>query len=327
VRLDVVKVFSLAKAGVEHLPEPVARALFTAAADVVWALRVGGTTQLERNLQRARPDLDRRGIRRLSREGLRAYLRYYCEAFQLPRLTEDRLSARVRVVGDAAVRETLAGGRSVICALGHLGNWDLAGAWGAKNLGPVVTVAEHLEPEEVFQGFLDFRTGLGMTIIPFEKNGGVFRQLIRHARTSASMMPLLADRDLTATGVEVDLLGHRARVAPGPAALALATGLPLHPTMIRHERLGGARRRAAGSRWGIVIEFLPPVHPSAADDGGSPDVATLTQRWVDVIGAKIREHPADWHMLQRVFLADLDPARLARAGASAGPEGTAGEES
>jgi phosphatidylinositol dimannoside acyltransferase len=326
VRLDVVKVFSLARAGVEHLPEPVARALFTAAADLAWALRLGGTTQLERNLQRVRPGLDRRALRRLSRDGLRAYLRYYCEAFQLPRLTEDQVRARVRVVGDAAVRETLAEGRSVVCALGHVGNWDLAGAWGTKNLAPVVTVAEHLEPEEIFQGFLDFRTGLGMTIIPFEKNGGVFRQLIRHARTSASMIPLLADRDLTATGVEVDLFGHRARVAPGPAALALATGLPLHPTMIRHERLSGPRRAAAASRWGIVIEFLPPVD-LPADDGGAPDVATLTQRWVDALAARIREHPADWHMLQRVFLADLDPARLARAAASAGPEARAGEES
>lgn len=326
MRLDVVKVFSLAKAGVEHLPEPVARALFTAAADAAWAFRLGGTTQLERNLRRVRPDLDRRALRRLSRDGLRRYLRYYCEAFQLPRLTEDEVRARVRVIGDAALRETLAEGRSVVCALGHVGNWDLAGAWGAKNLGAVVTVAERLEPEEIFQGFLDFRTGLGMTIIPFEKNGGVFRQLIRHARTSASVIPLLADRDLTATGVEVDLFGHRARVAPGPAALALATGSPLHPTMIRHERLSGPRRRAAGSRWGIVIEFLPRVD-LPTDDGGWADVATLTQRWVDELAARIQAHPADWHMLQRVFLADLDPERLARASASAGPEGRAGEES
>ncbi|WP_043499700.1 phosphatidylinositol mannoside acyltransferase [Georgenia sp. SUBG003] len=324
MRLDVVRVFSLARAGVEHLPEPLARGLFTVVADLAWALRAGGTAQLERNLLRVRPELDRRAIRRLSREGLRAYLRYYCEAFQLPRLDEGRLRARVRVVGDAPVREALTEGRSVVCALGHLGNWDLAGAWATKSLGPVVTVAEHLQPEEIFQGFLDFRTGLGMTIIPFEKGGGVFRQLIRHARTSASVIPLLADRDLTATGVEVDLLGERARVAPGPAALALATGLPLHPTMIRHERLSGARRRAAGSRWGIVIEFLPRV--DATDDDGAADIATLTQRWVDALGAKIHEHPAQWHMLQRVFLADLDPARLARA-ASSGPDGRAGEES
>lgn len=326
MRFDVAKVFTLASSGVQHLPEPVARGLFSLVADAVWALRAGGVEQLERNLARVRPGLDRRALRRLSRRGMRAYLRYYCEAFQLPRLSEDQVRARVRVIGDGAVRETLAGGRSVVCALGHNGNWDLAGAWGAKNLGSVVTVAEHLEPEEVFQGFLDFRTALGMTIIPFDKGSGVFRQLIRHARTSASMVPLLADRDLTATGVEVDLLGHRARVAPGPAALALATGLPLHPTMIRHERLTGARRRAAGSRWGIVIEFLPRVDRGTDDGEAAPDVATLTQRWVDALGARIREHPADWHMLQPVFLADLDPDRLARASASAGPEGRAGED-
>ena len=32
-------------------------------------------------------------------------------------------------------------------------------------------------------------------------------------------------------------------------------------------------------------------------------------------GYSIAEHAADWHMLQRVFVADLDPARLAASAA------------
>ncbi|MPV37745.1 phosphatidylinositol mannoside acyltransferase [Georgenia subflava] len=314
----MTKVFMLAKSGVEHLPEPVARGLFTAVADVVWLTRTGGLAQLERNLARVRPDLDRRGLRQLSRAGIRAYLRYYCEAFQLPRLSADQLRARVRATGDGPLRETFADGGSVVAALGHNGNWDLAGAWATKELAPVVTVAEHLEPEELFQDFLDFRTSLGMTIIPMDRGSGVFRQLIRHTRGSASIVPLLADRDLSASGVEVDLFGHRARVAAGPAALSLATGAPLHATMIRHERLTGARRRAAGSRWGIVIEFSERLDVAGETPDGEPlDVATLTQRWVDALGAGIARHPADWHMLQKVFLDDLDAGRLAAPSASA----------
>ena len=43
--------------------------------------------------------------------------------------------------------------------------------------------------------------------------------------------------------------------------------------------------------------------------------------------AGIRAHPADWHMLQRVFVADLDPERLARPtpGRPGGRDGPAGE--
>jgi KDO2-lipid IV(A) lauroyltransferase len=52
----------------------------------------------------------------------------------------------------------------------------------------------------------------------------------------------------------------------------------------------------------------------------------MTQACADVLGAAVREHPADWHMLQRVFLADLDPARLA-ATEAAGASGASGASS
>ena len=35
-----------------------------------------------------------------------------------------------------------------------------------------------------------------------------------------------------------------------------------------------------------------------------------TQQLADVFAARIAEQPADWHMLQKLWLADLDPARL-----------------
>ena len=37
----------------------------------------------------------------------------------------------------------------------------------------------------------------------------------------------------------------------------------------------------------------------------------MTQAWVDVLSADIAEHPTHWHMLQRVFVDDLDPERYA----------------
>ena len=40
----------------------------------------------------------------------------------------------------------------------------------------------------------------------------------------------------------------------------------------------------------------------------------MTQQVAGVYEAGIRAHPQDWHMLQRVFAADLDPDRLAPAG-------------
>lgn len=283
---------------VRRMPERTAYRLFDRIADL--AVRRGGARQLRANYARVRPELDDAALDALVRDGMRRYLRYYCEAFRLQGLAPDEIVARVRVEGDGPVREVIDGGGSVIAFLGHMGNWDLAGAWGTTSLGPVTTVAERLEPEEVFEEFLAFRESLGMTIIPLTGGVNPFPAL-REAARRPGIIPLLADRDLTARGVDVDFCGWPARMAPGPAALALAERRPLHPVSIRHE--------PRGSAWGIVITFHPAV-PVPPPGTTRERAIALTQECADVLSAAVREHTADWHMLQRVFLDDLDRDRL-----------------
>ncbi|MBD8077925.1 phosphatidylinositol mannoside acyltransferase [Cellulosimicrobium arenosum] len=314
--LDTGKAFTFAWRNARRVPDPLLRGLFTAVADVAWLVHGGGVRQLEANLARVRPGLRPRELRRLSRAGMRSYMRYYREAFTLPAATPEQIAARVRVEGEADLREHLRGGRSPVLALSHQGNWDLAGAYATRHLAPVLTVAERLEPEELFQEFLAFRTSIGLEILALG-DGDVFRDLVRGASRPGRMIPLLADRDLTARGVEVDLFGTRARVAAGPAALAVSTGTPLLPVGIHYERLRGARRRAAGTTWGIVIRFFPRIEIPAGVTR-SERVAAATQGWVEVLSGAIREHPEDWHMLQKVFVEDLDPARYARTRSVAG---------
>lgn len=284
-------------------PEDVVRAIALAAADVSWALHGRGVRRLEANLARVRP-CDARELRRLSWAGMRTYLRYYSEAFTLGGRTPEQIDARVRAIGAEALREHTGAGRSVVLALGHQGNWDLAGAWATRAVAPVSTVVERLEPPEVFEAFVAMREAIGIEIFPLDAGRDVFRDLVRAARSGGRLIPLLADRDLTSRGVEVDLCGHRARVAAGPAALAVTTRSPLFAVTMRHERLVGARRAAAGTRWGLVVEFVPVQVPDAPR---AEQVRALTQAWVDVLGADIAAHPTHWHMLQRVFLADLRP--------------------
>ena len=173
-------------------------------------------------------------------------------------------------------------------------------AWGTTAIGPVVTVAERLEPEEVYAEFLAFRESLGMTILPLTGGGDVFAQLRGHL-TEPVLMPLLADRDLTDRGVEVNLCGHRSKMAAGPAALSLATGAALHPVSIHYERLD---RPSWKHR--IVITFHERVEVPTTGATRAKAVA-MTQQCADALGAAIVEHTADWHMLQRVFLDDLAP--------------------
>ncbi|MFN8077346.1 MAG: phosphatidylinositol mannoside acyltransferase [Kineosporiaceae bacterium] len=286
---------------VRVLPARVAYLIFSALAQFAWLRQGRGVRQLEANLARVVPGLSPLGLKHLSRKAMHSYLRYWCDAFRLPDWTPEHIRATCRAENDEAVREALRQGRGVVMALAHQGNWDHAGAWACLELAPVTTVAERLRPEELFQRFVAFREGLGMEVLPLTGGNEVFATLVRRLSTGG-FVPLLADRDLTANGVTVSLFGQPAKLAAGPAALALVTRAALFPVTIHYERL------PAGSpaRWGTVVRFHDEVRPPA--EGGRPvKVAAMTQACADALAEGLAEYPQDWHMLQRVFVADLVP--------------------
>jgi phosphatidylinositol dimannoside acyltransferase len=281
---------------VRLLPERAAYRLFRWLADRSWRRHGDPVRRLERNLARVRPEAGPAELRELSRAAMRSYLRYYCDAFRLPGWSRERLTATVRTVGDEPVRELLARGDSVVMFLAHMGNWDHAGAWSTLELAQVTTVAEELRPPAVFEAFLNFRERLGMRIVPLT-GSDVFRTLMAALREPGTFMPLLADRDLSNNGVEVTFFGEPARMAAGPAALALATGAALFPVSIHYEPYGRGRH-------GIVITWHDRVPVPQGRRGAQ--VMAMTEWCADAVAGAIREHPEDWHMLQRVFTADFD---------------------
>ena len=262
---------------------------------VGWLRRGKSTRRLEENLGRV-TGLGGSDLRRLSRRGMLSASRYYAEVLELPRMKHEVVDARVRLDAEDAVLAHLATEGKIVVALGHSGNWDLVGAYACRNITTVITVAEVLRPREAYEQFVALRENLGMVIFGHE-GSSTFRKLIRAARTRDGLLCLLADRDLSGTGVEVEMWGHRVRVAPGPSALAVATDVALIPVTVYYERLHGQRRRQAKSRWGTVMSFGPIVRPGdvAADDR----VGVLTRGWTSYIADAISAHPQDWHMLQR----------------------------
>jgi KDO2-lipid IV(A) lauroyltransferase len=282
---------------VRLMPARPAYLLFSLLAEFAWLRQGKGVRQLEANLARIVPDASPMRLKTLSRKGMHSYLRYWCDAFRLPDWSPDYILATCRAENDGVVRAHLAAGRGIVMALSHSGNWDHAGAWSTLALARVTTVAERLRPEELFLRFLHFRSKLGMEILPL---GGahVFGTLVRVLR-KGGFVPLLADRDLTATGVPVTLFGEPARMATGPASLALVTGAALFPVSIRYERLGAG----APARWGTVIRFHDEV-PAPEHGDRAEKIATMTQACADALAEGIAANPQDWHMLQRVFVSD-----------------------
>jgi KDO2-lipid IV(A) lauroyltransferase len=274
------------------LPRPVVAAAFRAGADRAHRARGKGATRLRANLRRVvGPELPEAELDALVRRGLRSYARYWMEAFRLPSLSREQILAGFHLGGSELLAADVAAGRGAVVALPHAGNWDAAGAWVAATGWPITTVAERLKPEGVYQRFLAFRRTLGMEILP--THGGTrpaFDVLVDRLGAGA-VVPLLADRDLSARGIEVDFFGGRTRMPAGPALLAIRTGAPLYVASLWYEP-EMARAQLEGP--------LPvPGSDSAPLD---ERVRVLTQRIADCLAAGIARYPQDWHMLQRMWL-------------------------
>jgi phosphatidylinositol dimannoside acyltransferase len=296
----IYRAYALGWAAVRRLPERVAYALFRRIADVVWRRRTASVVQLEANLRRARPEASYEELRALSHAGMRSYLRYWCDAFRLPDWSRDRVVGSVRVENEQYLRDTLSSGRGVVAALMHMGNWDHAGAWASLTGAPVVTVAERLRPERLYDRFLAYREGLGMEILPLTGGDGDLLDVLSQRLRAARLVPLLADRDLRASGIGVDLLGEPTRMPPGTVMLALRTGAALHPVSIWHDADADGGRLVI--RW--HDEILPPPTGRTRER-----VTDMTQRVADEFSDAIRAHPEHWHMLQPLWLADLAARR------------------
>jgi phosphatidylinositol dimannoside acyltransferase len=218
---------------------------------------------------------------------MRSYARYWREVFRLPTMPVTDVVARTEPVHEHHLRDGLAAGRGVVLALPHSGNWDTAAVWLIGTGTRFTTVAERLKPESLFDRFVAFRESLGMEVLPLTGGERSPYDVMVERLRDGGCLALLADRDLSARGVEVDFFGARTRMPAGPASLALETGAALVPVHLSFTPDG----------W--RIEFFPPV--------AHTDVAAMTQAMADAFADGIARHPADWHMLQRLWLEDLEP--------------------
>jgi lauroyl/myristoyl acyltransferase len=303
---------------VRGLPEPVARAAFGAGADLAVRRDGRGVRRLRANLRRVVPDADPDALDALVRAGMRSYARYWCEAFRLPTMDRATVLARMdpHVTGIAPLFEALEQDRGVVAALPHSGNWDLAGLWFVQTQARLgrpagfTTVVERLAPESLFRRFVAYRESLGFEVLAAGDGAAVYRTLTRRLR-DGGLVCLVADRDLTASGIEVSFFGEPARLPTGPARLAAATGALLLPAFPYFTPDG----------WGVRLgDAIPVIRDGAAAPHGvgggrvrpgsvtvRDDVAKATQALADAFAELIATAPQDWHMLQRVFTADGRP--------------------
>lgn len=214
-----------------------------------------------------------------------SYMRYWCDTFRSPDWSPQRIIETVTCTNEEYLTGPMQRGEGVIVALPHAGNWDHAGSYFCTKGFPLVTVAEVLKPIALFNKFLKYRENIGMEVIGLDSRSIV--TLLQRTKEKR-LIALVADRDLSKNGVDVDFFGHKARMPAGPAVLALRTGVPLITAFVSYTPLG------------IHINFEKVEIPSQGEEG--KNISIVVQRCADNFEKGIAHHPQDWHMLQRIWI-------------------------
>jgi KDO2-lipid IV(A) lauroyltransferase len=220
----------------------------------------------------------------LVKKGMRSYMRYWCDTFRFPDWSAERVRETVTVTDEHLLLNAIAAKTGVIVSLPHAGNWDHAGAYFCAKGIHLVTVAERLKPEKLFLKFLEYRKSMGMEVLPLDgKVMGVLAQRLREG----SLVALVADRDLSRSGIKVNFFGGPSRMPAGPALLALKTNAPLITAFVSYTDSG------------IHIDFKKITLPSLGSE--SERVEQIVQLTAHHFEEGITSHPEDWHMLQRIW--------------------------
>ena len=236
---------------------------------------------VRRNLARVVGEED---VDRYVDQAFASYARYWMEALRLPKPGREEIRRRTTAEGLDNMARYLDAGHGVVFVSPHIGSYDVAGAWVASHGWRMLAPAEELEPPELFNLFVDLRATVGIEVLPAGK-GSTARTLLTALRTGAAV-GLVADRDVTGSGVEVDFFGEKTMLPNGPAVLALRTGSPIV--------VGALYQRPGGRYHGVILD---PIEV----ESGRPDperLRAVTESVVQKMEQLIRREPGQWHLFQ-----------------------------
>jgi KDO2-lipid IV(A) lauroyltransferase len=268
------------------LPEKTAYQLANLVADYINKRNGKGVKRLRSNYRRVLPEISESELLTLTKSGMRSYLRYWFDTFRLNKWSKSRIIETTYVVRENLLRDPIASKQGCIVALPHAGNWDHAAAYFCSTGITLTAVVEKLKPEAIFKKFLAYRSSIGIEPISHKEKT---IPLLLERLSSGKLVALVADRDMSRSGVEVSFLGGIAKMPAGPATLAIKSGSPLITAYIRYLKDG------------IEVTFDETIKlPTSGSE--AEKIQVVTQSMADNFAKRIKDSPVDWHMLQRIWV-------------------------
>ena len=268
------------------LPENSAYKLADYVSDRIYKKNGKGIKRLRGNYGRVMPEYSAQKLEELTKLGMRSYLRYWFDTFRLSKWSKNRIISTTQVIRENLLRDPIQSKQGCIVALPHAGNWDHAAAYFCSTGITLTAVVEKLKPEAIFRKFLAYRESIGIEAISHkEKTIPILTERLQ----AGKLIALVADRDMSRNGIEVNFFGKTSKMPSGPAILAIKTGAPLITAYVGYTPSGIEI---------IFDETLKPTNSGSEEE----QIKIITQSMADNFAKRIKENPVDWHMLQRIWV-------------------------
>ena len=268
------------------LPEISAYKLADYVSDRIYKKNGKGIKRLRSNYGRVMPEYSSQKLEEITKLGMRSYLRYWFDTFRLSKWSKNRIISTTQVIRENLLRDPIQSKQGCIVALPHAGNWDHAAAYFCSTGITLTAVVEKLKPEAIFKKFLAYRQSIGIEAISHkEKTIPILAERLQ----AGKLIALVADRDMSRNGIEVNFFGKTSKMPSGPAILAIKTGAPLITAYVRY---------TSGGIEIIFDETLKPTNSKSEEE----QIKVITQSMADNFAKRIKENPVDWHMLQRIWV-------------------------
>lgn len=227
---------------------------------------------VERQVRAAFPGLGEAEVLRIARASYEHLGRTSIEAALISALSPEQVRAMFeRVEGAGVLAAARAEGKGVLLVSGHLGNWELAGAFVAASGVPIEAVARGMENPLFDRYITRTRHDLGMTII---HDADAVRRVPRAMREGKAVAMLVDQGAVGLASTWVPFFGRYAKTPRGPAVFALRLGAPV---------VFATALRQPNGRYVMYYERVPvrPTGDREADvDRIVMDYTATLERWI-----------------------------------------------
>ena len=233
---------------------------------------------VEKQIAAAFPELSHADVQELARQSYAHLGRTFVESALFDKLGQQGvLDIADEVEGWHHIDDAITKGKGIVFVTGHIGNWELAGAYVAARGIPVDAIARGMANPLTDEYVTRVREATGMVIV---HDSEAVKRTPRSLRAGRGVAFIADQGVLGLASTFVPFFGRPAKTPRGAAVFALRFDAPV---------IFMVALRKPNGRFRVVVERIEATRTSNMDRDVDAIVATFTQRlehWVRVVPAQ-----------------------------------------